>query len=86
MANQRSSDMQNQTYLFKRGTVYYFRIKIPVDLAWHYSSKKEIKSSLKTQDRQEAVRRMRAALAKAESDFEYARQLNAKATGDLPPI
>jgi len=47
--------MNYQTRLAKRGGTYYFRAKIPADLIAHYG-KKEIKVSLKTTDKREAVR------------------------------
>lgn len=42
------------TRLMRRGAVYYFRAKIPVDLLGVYAPKKEITLSLGTRDRREA--------------------------------
>jgi hypothetical protein len=44
--------------LHRRGGVFYFRAKIPQDLLTHYSPRTEIKFSLKTSIRGEAVRRV----------------------------
>jgi len=49
-------NMNGQTHAFKRDSVYYFRMKVPVDLLPHYSPKTEIRFSLKTSDKKEARR------------------------------
>ena len=50
-----NSKMRNQTYLLKRGGVFYFRIKIPTDLVLIFRPKHEIKFSLHTRDKKRAM-------------------------------
>ncbi|AOU97938.1 hypothetical protein BI364_08160 [Acidihalobacter yilgarnensis] len=58
-------DMSLQTHLLRRGGIYYFRAKIPVDLQL-YLGKREEKFSLKTRDPQEA----RSLARRASADFD----------------
>lgn len=56
------------TGLFKRGSSFYLRLRVPCDLVSHYG-KSEFKSSLKTKDLPEATRKLRAELARLEQEF-----------------
>jgi integrase len=67
--------MRNQTYLHLREGTYYFRIKIPLDLQDHYGSRRELKWSLKTKERPQAIQRLRQALARAEREFQEHRNI-----------
>lgn len=60
------------THLSKRGTRYYFRRKIPIDLQAHYG-REEIVRSLGTSDRKEAVRLCRAVGVEVDAEFEKVR-------------
>ena len=55
-------DGMAQTDLFKRGSRYYFRLRIPADPISHYG-KHEFKFSLGSKERAECVRKVRAELA-----------------------
>lgn len=57
-----------QTGLFKRGSSYYLRLRVPSDLVSHYG-KSEFKTSLKTKERSEAIGKLRAELARLELEF-----------------
>ncbi|KWR90375.1 site-specific integrase [Cupriavidus sp. IDO] len=48
--------MAKSNHLTKRGSIYYFRRKIPLDLLQHYPGKREITRSLGTKDSDEAAR------------------------------
>jgi integrase len=49
------------THTIKRGSVYYFRRRIPLDLIAAHDGQREVTYSLKTKDRSEAERRARKA-------------------------
>ena len=55
--------MRNQTHLFKRAGVYYSRVRIPRDLVEPLGGRQEIRLSLRTKERPEAVRRLRQSIA-----------------------
>lgn len=76
--------MHNQTYLFKRGAVYYLRIRVPKDVQHFFPAQKVIKHSLLTRDRREAIKRLRIALDRVEAEFEHYRQINARNSGGQP--
>lgn len=67
--------------LLKRGSTYYFRAKVPVDLLDHYAPKTEIKFSLKTRDRRDAVRLVHLESVRLDEEFQRIRQLR-----DATPI
>ncbi len=48
--------MYCQTHLHRRNSTYYFRAKVPLDLQDLYR-RREIKFSLKTRDKREAILR-----------------------------
>lgn len=76
------SDMQYQTRQHKRGSTYYFRVKIPVDLRRHYDGRQEIKYSLGTKDHREAARLVRQHSARLDQEFEA---LRGASQGLVPP-
>lgn len=47
--------MNNQTYLVRRGSIYYCRIRIPRDLLEAFHPRTELKLSLRTSVRLEAI-------------------------------
>ncbi|KAG0163222.1 hypothetical protein DFQ30_000515, partial [Apophysomyces sp. BC1015] len=57
------------THLSKRGSVYYFRRKIPLDLIARYNGKKEIMRSLRTSDRRDAERMAREVGVQIDREF-----------------
>ena len=63
------------SHLLKRGSVYYFRAKVPVDLLDHYAPKTEVKFSLKTRDRRDAVRLVNIESVRLDEEFHRIRQL-----------
>ncbi len=65
--------MSGHTNLFRRGAVYYYRARVPNDIAATYG-KTEVKFSLKTKDHKEAIKRVRKEAAKVEEQFEQHRQ------------
>lgn len=60
-------------YLFKRGSRYYLRRKIPVDLQQHYQDRKEIVRALGTSDRREAERLVREQSVLLDREFDAIR-------------
>jgi len=76
--------MNYQTRLAKRGSTYYFRAKIPADLIAHYG-KKEIKVSLKTTDKREAVRLCNLKSVEWDEELERTRWQRAMAMGKHAP-
>ena len=64
--------MQGQTSLFKRGSVYWFRKKVPVDLLDHYTEARtgDFRFSLRTRDR--AAAKALAATKAADYEREFA--------------
>ncbi len=80
-----TTDMQNQTFLFKRETTYYLRRKIPVELQPYYG-KVEIKISLKTKDRKEAGRLVRQKSADLDQEFDRLRNKVAKKSPQAAPV
>ena len=81
--------MSGHTRLWRRdGATYYFRAKVPVDLLKQYCPKLEIKFSLKTNDRKEAVLRVRAESVKLDEEFGALRngkQAHPRRTVELSP-
>ncbi|MGH1376005.1 MAG: DUF6538 domain-containing protein [Alphaproteobacteria bacterium] len=65
--------MAKQTYLIRRGAVYYFRLRVPTDIAKTYGKREEL-FSLKTKDYQEAIKRVRKEVARIENQFEQHRE------------
>jgi len=68
-------EVSRQTHLQRRGSVYYFRAKLPADLrkAKAMEGKKELKWSLKTSDPKQAAARINKERIKAEALFEAER-------------
>jgi integrase len=60
--------------LHQRGGVYYFRAKIPQDLLRHYSPRSEIKFSLKTSSRREAIQRVHEESLRLDNEFKALRK------------
>lgn len=74
--------MPKTQYLFKRGNIWYLRLRVPTDLLAAYKPKKEITLSLHTQDLTEAKKRVTIAKADLEAKFEATRkQLKAQSSG-----
>lgn len=65
--------MRGQSRLMRRGSRYYFRARVPVDLLDHYAPRKEITFSLKTSDRKVAVERVHVESLKLDQEFEALR-------------
>lgn len=68
----RKSDMYGQTRLHRRGSIYYFRAMVPKDLRSHFG-KREIVYSLRTKDREQAIRLVRRASVELDEQFERIR-------------
>lgn len=66
--------MPRHTRLKRRGSVYYFRAKVPADLLAHYAPKKEITFSLRTSDPKAAARLVRLESVKLDQAFAQIRQ------------
>lgn len=78
-------DMKTQTNLVKRGSKYYFRTRVPADLATHYG-KQEISFSLRTSDKREALERVRLERLKLDQEFTQKRALQTSPGLELSPI
>lgn len=75
--------MPGHPRLYRRGAVYYFRAAIPVDIKETYPKSEET-FSLRTKDRQEALKRVRQESARVDQLFErHRREL---ALQDGPPL
>jgi hypothetical protein len=73
-------DVSKPQGLFRRGNVWYFRCRVPLDLV-EAINKAELKESLRTQDHAEAKARRNRVAAKFDRLFEEAR---AKLTAQEP--
>jgi hypothetical protein len=71
--------VRSQTRLARRGAVYYFRAKIPVDLRFHFGRKREVMESLKTSNRREAEELVRVKSVELDQRFAELRQMRAAA-------
>ena len=60
--------VSGHTNLFRRGAVYYFRARVPLDIVESYE-KTEEKFSLKTKDYKEAVTKVRLEAVRVEKLF-----------------
>ena len=66
--------MRTQTRLVRRGTIYYFRARIPADLAQHFGAKREIVESLRTSEKRDAESRVRIRSVELDEQFEGIRR------------
>jgi len=71
------------THLAKRGSRYYFRRKIPLDVLSHYKGR-EVMRSLRTSDRREAERQARAIGVELDREFEQLRAKLSPGGKELP--
>ncbi len=79
--------MQGQTNLYRRGQVYWFRKKVPLDLRPHYEASVpsgQFRFSLKTADKAEAKALAATHAAHYESEFAQVRQRHTGAITPLP--
>jgi integrase len=67
-------DVSKPQGLFRRGNVWYYRQRIPVDVVRVFAGKSELKESLGTQDLAEAKRRRNGVAVKFGALFEEARR------------
>ncbi|MGV6815767.1 MAG: DUF6538 domain-containing protein [Thiotrichales bacterium] len=65
--------MKHQTYLRRRGAVYYCRIRIPLDLQAHFDGRQEINLSLRTRDRRQAAKLCRSVVWRITQRFDELR-------------
>jgi integrase len=73
MAEPDTGAMSRVSYILKRGGTYYFRIRVPADVA-HAYPRTEIKRSLRTKDLSDAKRRAAAMHAEVQDEFARLRQ------------
>ncbi|HTI19092.1 MAG TPA: DUF6538 domain-containing protein, partial [Trinickia sp.] len=76
-------------HLLKRGSRYYIRRKIPIDLRAHYQGRKEIVKALGTSDPADARRLVREESVWLDREFDRLRadpSQNASATDDKPAV
>lgn len=75
--------MKSQTNLVRRGSVYYFRARIPQDLIAHYK-KQEVIRSLRTKDKTEAIAKLRLERLMLDQEFAHVRREQAiRASNEL---
>ena len=74
MTTEASDNVRYLARLHQRSSMYYFRAKIPQDLRAHYSPRIEIKFSLKTSNRREAIRRVHEESLRLDSEFNALRK------------
>jgi len=72
-------DVCKHPRLTRRGAVYWFRAKVPVDLRDHYAPKREITYSLRTKEPREALVKVRIESVKLDQEFERLRRLKVAA-------
>jgi len=77
--------MQGQTNLYRRGSVYWFSKKVPVDLKAHYASVPSgiFRFSLRTRDRAEAKALATARAAEYDQEFQ---QVRARLSAPVSPL
>ncbi|MGF6512461.1 DUF6538 domain-containing protein [Paraburkholderia sp. 32] len=75
--------MARNSHLVKRGSRYYLRRRVPLDLLAHYSGKREIVRALGTSERSEAAILVRRASSDLDAEFEG---LRGKALPSLPSV
>ncbi len=63
---------QKQPNLWRRGSVYYLRMRVPADIR-EALGKEFVVQSLKTSDRKEAIHRLRIVLGEVQKQFDEAR-------------
>jgi hypothetical protein len=68
-------NMNGATRLMRRGSIYYFRAKVPADLLDDYAPRKEIVKSLHTSDRREGERLVRVESVRQDQEFEHRRAI-----------
>jgi hypothetical protein len=66
--------VRSQPRLARRGAIYYFRAKIPVDLTFDFGRKREILESLRTANRREAEELVRIKSVELDQRFAELRQ------------
>lgn len=66
--------MRYQTHLTKRGRIYYARVRIPTDLIAAFDGRQELKISLRTSVRSEAIPLVRRFSAQCTDLFEQRRR------------
>ena len=66
--------MRSQTRLVRRGAVYYFRAKVPVDLKFHFGRRREIVESLRTTNHKDAEELVRIKSVALDQRFSEIRQ------------
>lgn len=66
--------MHLQTHLTRRGQLYWFRARVPVDLLEQYAPRREFKISLRTRDPREAREKARLEAVKLDQEFADARR------------
>lgn len=79
----KGDNMHGQTHLLKRGSRYYFRIRIPDDLRAFYKDQWELKESLRTSDKREAAQLCRLRAAAVAEEFERHRYQRDTARGKI---
>lgn len=67
-------DLKDQTSLVRRGSRYYFRVRVPSELLGHYG-KAEICRSLHTSDKTKALQLARLERLQLDQEFQHARAL-----------
>ena len=76
-------DVSKPQGLLRRGSVYYYRRRIPLDLIQKFGGKRELRESLGTSDHAQAKARRNAVAAKFDAQFAAAR---ATPNTDLPVV
>ncbi|MGW8207281.1 MAG: DUF6538 domain-containing protein, partial [Hyphomicrobiaceae bacterium] len=67
-------DVAKHPRLHRRGSVYYFRAKIPSDLLLQYAPARERIASLRTSNAREAIERVRVESVKFDQEMAEARR------------
>ncbi len=81
-----ADDVRSQTYLLKRGSRYYFRARIPDELVPILNEGREVKFSLKTTDRDEAIRLVREEAVRFDRRIREARRKVRAAVSPAPAV
>src|SRR5262245_42458949 len=65
--------VKSQTSLVRRGTVYWLRVHVPEDLRKHFNGSRDVRRSLRTKDKVEAVKLAAAERTRLRKQFEELR-------------
>ena len=76
-----ASTVRQQTNLVRREGVYQFRIAVPADLRGHFNGNREVRRSLRTKNKAEAIKRAAAERVRIPAEFDRPARPSTPSTG-----